>query len=186
LPHAEPTPRSGADGALVHALRSLHDGLLVDTLLINQHFHFKTTTTRSSAISPNSSQPAERDSGNDEPRDQLKDTGFNFRRTYQPTMSVVDLSTDQYYPREIVDFEPDGAYAPYNWELFYHAPLLIANSLSQNQRFEEARDWYHFIFNPIGVEPPVPADRNEQKLDYKPFFETTTAQYIQQRIDNIC
>jgi len=90
------------------------------------------------------------------------------------------------YPIEVVDFTPDGAYSPYNWELFFHAPLLIANSLSKNQRFEEARDWYHFIFNPIGVESPVQGGSVMSKYWItKPFFETTDPQYVQQRIDNI-
>jgi hypothetical protein len=90
------------------------------------------------------------------------------------------------HPKEIVDFTPDGAYSPYNWELFFHAPLLIANQLSKNQRFEEARDWYHFIFNPIGVESTMLGGSPMSKYWItKAFFETTGPQYIQQRIDNI-
>lgn len=94
--------------------------------------------------------------------------------------------TEKYYPRELVDFTPDGAYSPYNWELFFHAPLLIADSLSKNQRFEEARNWYHYIFNPIGIESPMPGGSAMSKYWItKPFFETTDPQYIQQRIENI-
>ena len=99
---------------------------------------------------------------------------------------VVEPATEEFYPKEDVDFTPDGAYSPYNWELFFHAPLLIANSLSRNQRFEEARDWYHFIFNPIGVESAVPGGSPMSKYWItKPFFETTDPQYVQQRIENI-
>ncbi|CAM4080751.1 neuraminidase-like domain-containing protein [Vreelandella rituensis] len=47
-----------------------------------------------------------------------------------------------------VDFEPDGAYSAYNWELFFHIPLLIATRLMQDQRFADARTWFHYIFNP--------------------------------------
>src|SRR5688572_14230693 len=117
---------------------------------------------------------------------QLKDSGFSFLRSYQPTTEVVASGTEEFYPREVVDFDPDGAYAPYNWELFYHAPLLIANALSQNQRFEEAREWYHMIFNPIGVTSPVEGGSAMSKYWItKPFFETTETDYIQQRIENI-
>ncbi len=117
---------------------------------------------------------------------QLRDSGFSFRQAYQPTEWVVAPATEIFYPRERVDFSPDGAYAPYNWELFYHAPLLIANALSRNQRFAEARDWYHFIFNPIGVESPLPGGSPMSKYWItKPFFETTDPQYLQQRIDNL-
>lgn len=124
---------------------------------------------------------------------QLKDSGFSFENVYQPENVVVKLPP-QYpplpdcYPREVVDFTPDGAYSSYNWELFFHAPLLIANLLSKNQRFEEARDWYHFMFNPIGVETVVPGGPPSTMSKYwitKPFFETTDQQYVQQRIDNI-
>ncbi len=122
---------------------------------------------------------------------QLQNSGFSFRQTYVPTNAVVKLPP-QYpllpdcYPIEVVDFTPDGAYSPYNWELFFHAPLFIANSLSKNQRFEEARDWYHFIFNPIGLESLVPGGSAMSKYWItKPFFETTDPQYVQQRIDNI-
>jgi hypothetical protein len=117
---------------------------------------------------------------------QLGNTGFGFKRIYQPTFWVVDPTTEDLYPKEIVDFSPDGAYSSYNWELFYHAPLLIANALSRNQRFEEARDWYHFIFNPIGVASAIPGGSPTSSYWItKPFFETTDPQYVQQRIDNI-
>ncbi|KYF65237.1 hypothetical protein BE11_24800 [Sorangium cellulosum] len=117
---------------------------------------------------------------------QLKNSGFSFQRTYQPTSWVVDPSNQDAYPQEVVDFSPDGAYSSYNWELFFHAPLFIANALSKNQRFEEARDWYHFIFNPIGVESATPGGSPTSKYWItKPFFETTDATYAQQRIDNI-
>lgn len=66
-----------------------------------------------------------------------------FRIAYAPTSSVALP-----YPLENVDFQ-NGAYSLYNWELFFHAPLLIAQRLSKNQRFAEAQRWYHFIFNPL-------------------------------------
>jgi hypothetical protein len=117
---------------------------------------------------------------------QLKDTHLDFLRTYQPSVWVVEPGTEDYYPKEVVDFSPPGAYSCYNWELFYHAVLFIANSLSRNQRFEEARDWYHFIFNPIGTESVVPGGSPMSKYWItKPFFQTTDPQYQQQRIDNI-
>jgi hypothetical protein len=50
-----------------------------------------------------------------------------------------------------VDFAANGAYAPYNWELFLHVPLLLADRLGRNQRFEEAQQWFHHIFDPTDV-----------------------------------
>jgi hypothetical protein len=52
------------------------------------------------------------------------------------------------HPIDEVEFEADRAYAVYNWELFFHIPLLVADQLSKNQQFAEALRWFHFIFNP--------------------------------------
>ncbi|NJO96210.1 MAG: toxin [Pleurocapsa sp. CRU_1_2] len=51
------------------------------------------------------------------------------------------------FPKDI-DLRHGGAYANYNWELFFHIPLTIAVHLSKNQRFAEAQRWFHFIFDP--------------------------------------
>jgi hypothetical protein len=108
---------------------------------------------------------------------QLTDTGFDFGATYQPSALVVSP-----YPRENFDFALDAAYADYNWELFFHLPFDIAKRLSADQQFEAARDWYHYIFNPVGA-TDAPAPRRYWKT--KPFFLTGPAQYLQERIDSI-
>jgi hypothetical protein len=86
------------------------------------------------------------------------------------------------YPRDDVDFSYSGAYAPYNWELFFHAPLLIADRLSKNQCFVAAQQWFHHIFDPT--------DRSDYKgrqryWRTKPFFETTDDEYWSQDIRNL-
>lgn len=55
-------------------------------------------------------------------------------------------------------------YALYNWELFFHTPILLADALSKAQHYEEAMLWFHFVFNPI-------ADGNEDNRfwQFKPF-----------------
>ncbi len=61
-------------------------------------------------------------------------------------------------PVDRVDFRFDGTHEIYNWELFFHVPLLVADRLTKNQRFEEAMRWYHFIFDPTasaGGEAPA-------------------------------
>jgi len=32
-----------------------------------------------------------------------------------------------------IDFALNGSYSAYNWELFFHAPLMVAERLTQNQ-----------------------------------------------------
>ncbi|MEV4076605.1 hemopexin repeat-containing protein [Nonomuraea fuscirosea] len=36
----------------------------------------------------------------------------------------------------------------YYWEVFFHATVLIARALNDAQRFDEARTWYEYVFNP--------------------------------------
>ncbi|WP_144395267.1 hemopexin repeat-containing protein [Pleionea sediminis] len=44
-----------------------------------------------------------------------------------------------------------GANGQYYWELFYHAPSLIAQSLNNAQQFEEAKSWYECIYDPTSI-----------------------------------
>ncbi len=82
--------------------------------------------------------------------DVYRGTGtFDFATVYQPTEAVAQrVPPAPPYPIEIVDFSHEGAYSVYNWELFFHLPLLIAERLTDNQRHEEALRWFHYIFNP--------------------------------------
>ena len=50
---------------------------------------------------------------------------------------MTPLTTSQ--DRQFIDFSTSGAFSVYNWELFYHIPLYIAQMLSQNQQFEDAQ-----------------------------------------------
>jgi len=88
--------------------------------------------------------------------------------------------------KKIVDFNFGGPFSTYNWELFFHAPLYIACKLSQNQKFEEAMQWFHYIFNPTNVSKE--ADGNDIPQRYwitKPFFEMSSADYKKQNISEI-
>lgn len=68
---------------------------------------------------------------------------MDFYNTYEPTSMVRSI-----YPTDTVEFGYGAAYSIYNWELFFHAPMMIAQKLKDNQQFAEARKWYHYIFDP--------------------------------------
>lgn len=87
-----------------------------------------------------------------------------FETTYLPTENV----PKDYYPKKEVDFSLEGAMSIYNWELFFHIPMLLADSLSKNQRFEEAQQWYHYIFNPLDRTMEASPNKFWQ---FKEFFE---------------
>jgi hypothetical protein len=85
------------------------------------------------------------------------------------------------YPVKDLDFSISGAYSIYNWELFFHAPLLIAIHLSQNQQFRDAQNWFHTIFDPTDDNNgPTPA----RFWKVRP-FQYTDAELIQQVILNL-
>lgn len=52
-----------------------------------------------------------------------------------------------YRPSNKIDFY-SGALSEYYWELFFHAPFLIANALQNYQQFQSAKNWYQYVFNP--------------------------------------
>jgi len=72
-------------------------------------------------------------------------------------------------PVDEIDFSYQGAYSIYNWELFFHIPMLIANKLSLNQKFEEAQRWYQYIFDPTDTSSEYSVPQCYWKI--KPFVE---------------
>lgn len=94
---------------------------------------------------------------------------INFYPMYVPNTSRVHNN----YPRGNMQFDFDQAYSIYNWELFFHAPMMIAQRLSENQQFEEARKWYHYIFNPTndrdGYTGVVTGDK-KRFWNFQPFY----------------
>ncbi|MES2110189.1 MAG: neuraminidase-like domain-containing protein [Bacteroidota bacterium] len=115
---------------------------------------------------------------------------FSFETTYGPSALVYRgkpfqaLGRTIYpgYPTDDTDFNFSEGYANYNWELFFHVPLLIAESLSQNQQFEDATKWFNYIFNPTDTSSnPSP----QKYWVTKPFFQTTNTDYFKEYIDNL-
>ncbi len=81
---------------------------------------------------------------------------------------ILSQYIDPPYPVDNFDFSPGGAYSVYNWEMFFHVPLYIAERLRGEQRFEEAQRWYHYIFNPVALEG---GSDPERFWNIKPFHE---------------
>ncbi|MGB8193187.1 MAG: neuraminidase-like domain-containing protein, partial [Chitinophagaceae bacterium] len=121
---------------------------------------------------------------------QMQQTKFDFRTYYNPNQQAVPqtLVTKENgnkalsYPVEDVDFESDGSYSCYNWELFFHVPFLLATRLTKNQRFEEAMAWFHYIFNPTGA---LPGTTPQKYWVTKPFYLNQDVDYVSQRIDTL-
>ena len=58
------------------------------------------------------------------------------------------------------------AFSQYTWELFFHIPMHIANKLRQDQKFEEAQQWFHYVFNPTSSDD---GDTPEKFWLFQPF-----------------
>ena len=80
------------------------------------------------------------------------------------------------FPQHEIDVSDDGPYSIYNWELFFHVPVLVATHLSKNQRFEEAQRWFHYVFDPTCNDASVPIPRRFWR--FLRFREETTPEFI--------
>ena len=59
-------------------------------------------------------------------------------------------------PEEELDFSVGSANGEYNWELFFYAPLTMAKRLQAARRYEEARSWFHLVYDPTATDDAAP------------------------------
>mgnify|MGYP001057821509 CR=1 FL=1 len=85
-----------------------------------------------------------------------------------------DTSTPEIYN------ELKRPYSLYNWELFLHTPMMLADALSKSQQFEDAMKWYHFVFNPI-------AEGSDDKRfwQFAPFKEINSQRILDSIFNNL-
>ena len=89
-----------------------------------------------------------------------------FNRFYKTPQDLPQGLDTGCLPSCQLDFNgPNGLYF---WEIFFHAPFLIAGRLNANQRFDEARRWYQYIFNPT-VLPENSEDDSNRVWRFLPF-----------------
>ena len=119
--------------------------------------------------------------------DQIDPSGsdvFSFKNWYQPVTSRVWWDHDDVtgQDRQYLDFNYNSPFSVYNWEIFYHIPLYIAQLLSQNQQFEDAQKWFHYIFDPTRQSnDPVP----QRFWIPKPLHNLTGAGILAQQINKL-
>lgn len=82
-------------------------------------------------------------------------------------------------------------YSLYNWELFFHTPILLADALSKSQQFEEAMKWFHFVFNPIADAKnwdgsDLPDDKVDSRFwQFEPFREIDSKKILDSIFNNL-
>ncbi|WP_287357028.1 hemopexin repeat-containing protein [Moorena sp. SIO3B2] len=77
-----------------------------------------------------------------------------------PTLTIDGESTPENIKMNSAKFstEPINSHLDFNsangiyyWEVFFHAPFLIAQTLNTEQQFEYAKQWYEYIFDPTEI-----------------------------------
>jgi hypothetical protein len=112
-------------------------------------------------------------------RPETNDLLFRQRLDHDPFKPVgLDLNEEilrGIAPIERFDFDFGSTFGVYNWEVFFHLPMLIAGKLSADQRFAEAQQWFHTIFDPIEV-VDLPGETAASKFwRIRPFVEQAAA-----------
>ncbi len=96
----------------------------------------------------------------------------SFFGDYSPNGTAVPGDGLAPHPVDDLDFSTSGAYSGYNWELFFHVPMLIAVNLSRSGRHEESMRWFHYLFNPTDTSSQLSPERYWR---VKPFQSTDVA-----------
>ena len=78
-----------------------------------------------------------------------------------------------------IPFEDKFPFSTYNWETFFHIPILVATQLMQNQRFEEAQRWFHLVFDPTSEESGNTA---QKYWKFKPFRDEGPGKSIEEEL----
>lgn len=64
----------------------------------------------------------------------------------------------------------DGANGLFFWELFFHLPHLVATRLRTEDRFAEAQNWLHYVFDPQAPADEKPTPPAPQPPNPKPLY----------------
>lgn len=89
----------------------------------------------------------------------------------------------QKHPTADIDLRYGGAYSVYNWELFFHIPMYIADRLMAENRFEEAQRWLHYIFDPTRNPQQVGDTECLHYWNFKEFRENSEHMSIAQLLE---
>ncbi|MEK7394579.1 MAG: neuraminidase-like domain-containing protein, partial [Fibrobacterota bacterium] len=107
------------------------------------------------------------------PLAQARNDGAGVFEGYKPT-EIVAFD----HPKEEIDFSMEGAYSLYNWEVFFHIPLFVASRLAADKKFDEARKWLHFLFDPTTT--TVDQEENLRFWKFAPLASNVDTARIQQ------
>lgn len=88
------------------------------------------------------------------------------------------VSVSDSRPSEDISFVPTNPFGRYNWELFFHAPLMISQRLRTEKRFSDAVTWMHYLFDPRDDASEVDSSDPSKLIGFwkvRPLAEDTSA-----------
>jgi hypothetical protein len=83
---------------------------------------------------------------------------------------------------QFAQFHPSQPNSLYNWEVFYHLPMMAASFLSKQHRYADARRWFHFIFDPTTDDP---SQGRERFWSFLPFRHANQSPSIVQLLNTL-
>ncbi|KIP17065.1 virulence plasmid 28.1kDa A family protein [Burkholderia sp. MSHR3999] len=85
-------------------------------------------------------------------------------------------------PPATMDFRgPNGLYF---WEIFYHAPMLVAEWLTGNQDYANAKRWFEHVFNPTATGDGGEPAGTSRYWQFRPFRDDMTVPALKQILTN--
>lgn len=88
---------------------------------------------------------------------QFSNFGSGINQLPVPVINMKESWTD--IKNGLFTFDSRLPYACYNWEVFFHAPLMIADQLSKQHKFEDAEKWLRYVFDPTSGDSGTDAKR---------------------------
>ncbi|WP_168254989.1 neuraminidase-like domain-containing protein [Rhizobium leguminosarum] len=85
-------------------------------------------------------------------------------------------------PPSLMDF--NGPYGLYFWEIFFHACLAVAEHLKANQNYEKAKQWYEYIFDPMGHPTGSERHPHDRVWQFRPFRDGMTIPSLAEILNN--
>ena len=99
---------------------------------------------------------------------------------FEYNLSIADTA-DAYGQHGVENYhELKRPYSLYNWELFFHTPILLADALSKAQHYEEAMKWFHFVFNPLAN-----GTDDHRFWQFRPFKEINSQRILDSIFNNL-
>ncbi len=113
---------------------------------------------------------------------QVKDT--DFLDSSELDEATIKEQNDDFINKYRRSIDLQGGFADYYWEMLFYVPWLIAKNLNYQQKYEQARDWMHFIFDPREPDAPFIFPGLNETANDKSLAQVLTNTDVQQIYHN--